>query len=110
LDYRHLRRIATDLVFIRSIGAKLNVCKATNIQHDEKGDEIVTLKVLWKCCHETEYTPWRKSCLSSQNMGSFHRLEKNDLLRKWLTRAVRSEDCASMPLYCLAYVPGFFSF
>jgi len=83
-------------VLIRSIGAKFKVNNATHIQHDNGGNEVVTLKLLWKYCQEKP----SEKVVYLHNKGSFHPSKENDLLRKWLTRAALSEECASMPLSC----------
>ncbi len=75
-------------VLIRSIGAKFNVDNATHIHHDEGGNKVGTLKLLWNHCQETD-KPGEKIIS-----------KENHLLRKWLTRAALSEECASMPLSC----------
>jgi len=85
-------------VFIRSIGKQFEVEDATQIQHDEKGEEVGTLKFLWDHCRETDNP--NEKVVYLHNKGSFHPSKENDLLRKWLTRAALSEECSNMPISC----------
>lgn len=86
-------------VFIRSIGGRFKVDNATHIQHDEEGSEFGTLKLLWDHCLNETDNPNEK-VVYLHNKGSFHPKKKNDLLRKWLTRAALSKECATMPSSC----------
>mmetsp|Transcript_9996 Transcript_9996/g.14829 ORF Transcript_9996/g.14829 Transcript_9996/m.14829 type:complete len:328 (+) Transcript_9996:94-1077(+) len=85
-------------VFIRSIGKQFEVEGATQIQHDEKGNEVGTLKLLWDHCRETDNP--NEKVVYLHNKGSFHPSKTNDLMRKWLTRAALSEECSNMPFSC----------
>lgn len=85
-------------VFIRSIGEKFNVENAIRIQHEDKGTELGTLKLLWDHCIITDDAS--EIVVYIHNKGSFHPRKENDLLRKWLTRAALSEECSNMPSFC----------
>ena len=85
-------------VFVRSVGAQFKVENARLIRHDEQGDEVGTLKLLWDYCQKSE-NPNQK-VVYIHNKGSFHPRKENDLLRQWLTRAALSEECSNMPQNC----------
>lgn len=85
-------------VFIRSIGVQFQVDNATHVQHNDEGWEVETLKLLWDHCVDPKHE--RDTVVYIHNKGSFHPSNKNDLLRRLLTRAALSEDCANMPPSC----------
>jgi hypothetical protein len=60
------------------------------LQHEEEGSEALTLHLLHEYCVEN---PLHR-VLYIHNKGSFHDTEDNTLLRKLLTRAVFSDECA----------------
>ncbi|KAL7491916.1 hypothetical protein ACHAWT_001355 [Skeletonema menzelii] len=82
-------------VFIRSIGAQFKVENATHVQHDDQGDEMGTLKLLWDYCQKTE-----DLVVYIHNKGSLHPSKENDSLRQWITRAALSKECSNMPRKC----------
>jgi hypothetical protein len=86
-------------VLARTIGAQLEIENATHVQHEEEGTEMGTLKLLWDYCQK-EDLPHGEIVVYLHNKGSFHPSKKNDLLRKWLTRAALSKECSSMPSSC----------
>ena len=93
-------------VFVRSIGVPFQVYNATLIQHDDTGWEKETLKLLWEHCRASAAAVSPNNKKSNETVvyihskGSFHSNGKNDLLRRWITQAALSEDCANMPPFC----------
>lgn len=85
-------------VFVRTIGAPIQVENATLIQHDEKGSEIETLRLLRHHCLDNKHAG--DVVVYIHNKGSYHPSEENTLLRRWLTTAALSRDCSNMPPYC----------
>lgn len=85
-------------VFVRSIGTQFYIQTATRLQHDEEGNEVGTLKLLWDHCQNSDTT--NQTVVYLHNKGSLHPTKANDLLRKWLTRAALSKECSNMPLSC----------
>jgi hypothetical protein len=83
-------------VFVRSIGAKFNMENVTLLRHDENGDEIETLDLLWEHCLDHP----NKKVVYSHSKGSFHAHTNNNKLRRFLTRGALSGECADMPLSC----------
>jgi hypothetical protein len=86
-------------VFVRSIGTQFEIQDATQLQHDKEGNEVGTLKLLWDYCQKNDL-PDGEIVVYLHNKGSFHPSKKNDLLRKWLSRAALSKECSSMPSSC----------
>ena len=89
-------------VFVRSIGVKFNVLNAIHVQHNDTGWEKETLRLLWDYCHAVNPNTNKSddTVVYIHNKGSFHPNDKNDLMRRWLTQAALSEDCANMPPFC----------
>ena len=85
-------------VFVRSIGTQFYIQNATRLQHDEEGNEVGTLKLLWDHCQTSDNSNQKVIYLHTK--GSLHPKKENDLLRKWLTRAALSKECSNMPLSC----------
>ncbi len=82
---------------MRSIGfSSVDIENATLIQHDDKGEEIETLGLLWDHCRNN----LDDKVVYIHNKGSFHPSEKNDLMRRFMTRGALSEDCSNMPTTC----------
>mmetsp|Transcript_9150 Transcript_9150/g.25749 ORF Transcript_9150/g.25749 Transcript_9150/m.25749 type:complete len:316 (-) Transcript_9150:1729-2676(-) len=83
-------------VLVRSIGASFEIPNTTRIRHDETGDEIETLELLWKHCYE--HPTSRVAYIHSK--GSFHPNPANAKLRKFLTRGALSDSCSFLPEEC----------
>ena len=79
-------------VFVNSIGFPMPpIPDTTLIAHHESGDEHLTLHSLWKYCGANPHN----SVAYLHSKGSFHPSTVNDQLRKFLTRATLSQECAS---------------
>ena len=77
-------------VFVNSIGFPMPIPNTTLIAHHESGDEYLTLHSLWKYCGANPHN----SVAYLHSKGSFHPSSKNDRLRKFITRATLSQECA----------------
>jgi hypothetical protein len=90
-------------VFLRTIGYPLKIENATHLQHDNSGDEIETLQLLWEYCthNYTATTEREDKVIYIHSKGSFHSHPDNDRLRRFLTRGVASEECTNkLPSTC----------
>jgi len=87
-------------VFVRSIGVPLKIENTTLLQHDEKGWEPETLRLLWQHCKN--HTNDKVVYIHSK--GSFHPNNDNDLLRRFLAQGafLVSEECSNLPSSCNA--------
>ncbi len=83
-------------LFVRSIGFPVEIHNATHVRHDENGDEAETLGLLWDHCQDN----LDDIVVYLHNKGSFHPSEKNDIMRRFLTRGALSEECSNMPTSC----------
>ena len=83
-------------VFVRSIGTKFDIENTTRIQHDDTGDEVGTLSLLWDYCKKNP----DKKVAYIHSKGSFHNNDENTKLRKFLTRGALSKECANLPFSC----------
>ena len=81
---------------IRTIGTPLTIPDTTLLQHDEEGDEVETLELLWQHCNK--YPSDKVVYIHSK--GSFHFNEDNNRLRRFLTRGALSDECAQLPGTC----------
>jgi len=68
------------------------------IQHHPVGGEDLTLHQLWDYCRVHPYHDTKVVYLHSK--GSFHASMDNTNLRKFITRAALSEECANLPDTC----------
>jgi len=90
-----------DQVFVTTIGVPqvdLPVPNAEIIQHHPEGGEELTLHELWNYCRSHPYHSTKVVYLHSK--GSFHDNKKNTDLRKFITRAALSKECANLPDQC----------
>jgi hypothetical protein len=83
-------------VFVRSIGIQFNISNTTLLCHDEVGDEVGTLTLLWEYCKEHP----KSKAVYIHTKGSFHPHERNNILRKFLTHGALSQECANAPSHC----------
>ena len=86
-------------VKVRSLGVpSLNLTKpAMLLQHHEKGSEIITLNALWEYCQDYPH----QKVIYLHSKGSFHAGRQNDNLRRFVTRAALSTECANHDVYYL---------
>ena len=82
--------------FVRSIGHSFEINNTSTIRHDETGNEIETLELVWEHCNEHP----QDTIVYLHSKGSFHSWEGNDKLRRFLTRGALSEECANLPDTC----------
>jgi hypothetical protein len=84
-------------VFVRSIGIQFNISNTTLLLcHDEVGDEVGTLTLLWEYCKEHP----NSKAVYIHTKGSFSTHERNNILRKFITRGALSQECANAPSHC----------
>lgn len=83
-------------VHVRSIGEQFEIPNTTRIRHDQTGNEIETLELLWKHCHK--HPASRVVYIHSK--GSFHSRPENTRLRRFLTRGALSDACSFLPEEC----------
>ena len=81
---------------VRSIGTPLTIPNASLLRHDEVGDEVETLELLWQHCNEHP----SDKVVYIHSKGSFHYSKDNDKLRRFLTRGALSDECAQLPGMC----------
>lgn len=98
-------------IYVRSIGRSskkleetIHRLKGTTtttlLQHDENGTEIDTLGHLWDYCKKNHHRRPNQKVVYLHSKGSFHPSEKNDALRRFLTRGALSEECSNLPDWC----------
>ncbi len=83
-------------VYVRSIGSRIEIYNATHIRHDENGEEIETLGLLWDYCRDN----LNDKVVYIHNKGSYHPWKGNHNLRRFMTRGALSEECSNMPTSC----------
>jgi len=93
---RSLESASVPQSIARSIGVPLQIENTTLPQHDEKGWEPQTLRLLWQQCKINTHD----KIVYIHSKGSFHPNNDNDLLRRFLTRGALSEECSNLPSSC----------
>merc|ERR1711862_304823 len=73
----------------KDIGGIPNCTNCEQLEHNAIGDEVLTLSKLYEFCLEHP----EKNVAYIHNKGSFHPSERNDLMRRMLTKSVFSEEC-----------------
>ena len=82
--------------FVLSIGIPLDVPNVITIRHEETGNEMDTLDILWKHCDEHP----QDKVVYLHSKGSYHRTSDNDRLRRFLSQGALSDECANLPDTC----------
>jgi hypothetical protein len=81
---------------IRTIGTPVTIPNTKLLRHDDEGDEVETLELLWEHCNEHP----SDKVVYIHSKGSFHYNEDNNRLRRFLTRGALSNECAQLPDTC----------
>jgi hypothetical protein len=77
-------------VYVHSIGKELPIPNTELLAHHATGGESVTLHSMWQYCQKHK----GKKVVYMHSKGSFHSHERNELLRRFLTRSALSRQCA----------------
>ena len=87
-------------VFVRTINVPIKLSSktknATLLVHEEEGDEVGTLGLLWDFCKRNS----KDKVVYIHSKGSFHPHNENNKLRRFLTRGAASQECANLPNTC----------
>lgn len=96
MSYVHQASAFQADVYVNSIGVPMPIPNTTLISHHDHGDENIALHSLWEYCIANP----QEKVAYLHSKGSYHSTSENEKLRKMLTKATLSDECANLPSTC----------